>query len=368
MEHNALQAERFLINRALDKRIPINGSLELLPLCNMDCDMCYVRLSRGEMEAKGRLRTVEEWLSIAKEMQKAGTLFLLLTGGEPFLYPGFDRLYLELLKMGFILTINTNGTLIDEKWAEFLSKNKPRRLNVTLYGANEEVYQNLCHYPGGFEKTLRGIRLLKAQGVDVRMNASVTKANVEYMDEILKIADDLGVPVNIDHYMMPGTREREKAYNMQSRMLPKEAASAYVHSLRRDLGEEGFYEKALNIVWERQHAIPQTEEPGRVSCLAGRCTFAINWKGEMRSCVILTNPAMNVFEMGFQRSWEYIAQEISDLRLSSKCTACELRFMCDVCAAGALLETGDFAGTPNYMCEYTKEKYRLMEEYVNERA
>ena len=36
-------AEAALFARAAAGQIPINGSLELTPLCNMNCDMCYVR-------------------------------------------------------------------------------------------------------------------------------------------------------------------------------------------------------------------------------------------------------------------------------------------------------------------------------------
>ena len=81
--------ERSLLQKARQKHIPVIGALELLPLCNMNCDMCYVRLSRSEMERQGRLRTVEEWVRLAEQMQKAGTVFLLLTGGEPLLFPDF---------------------------------------------------------------------------------------------------------------------------------------------------------------------------------------------------------------------------------------------------------------------------------------
>lgn len=112
--------ERSLLQKARQKHIPVTGALELLPLCNMNCDMCYVRLSRSEMERQGRLRTVEEWVRLAEQMQKAGTVFLLLTGGEPLLFPDFKTLYRRLRNLGMILTINTNGTLLDEAWADFL--------------------------------------------------------------------------------------------------------------------------------------------------------------------------------------------------------------------------------------------------------
>ena len=120
--------EKMLVQKAYQRQAPVNGSLELLPLCNMNCDMCYVRLSKAEMEQKGRLRTKEEWIRLAHQMKDAGTLFLLLTGGEPLLFPGFKELYIELQNMGMILTINTNGTLINEEWADFFQKYKPRRM------------------------------------------------------------------------------------------------------------------------------------------------------------------------------------------------------------------------------------------------
>ena len=73
---------------------------------------------RQRWNKKGRLRTKGEWIKLAHQMKDAGTLFLLLTGGEPLLFPGFKEVYIELQKMGMILTINTNGTLIDEEWAD----------------------------------------------------------------------------------------------------------------------------------------------------------------------------------------------------------------------------------------------------------
>lgn len=153
--------EQQMFAMATEKKVPLYGVLELLPLCNLNCDMCYVRMSREEMEEVGRLRTMEEWTKTAEDMMRAGTLFVLLTGGEPLLYPHFRELYQKLRELGMIITINTNGTLIDEAWADFFAENKPRRINITLYGASNETYERLCHYPGGFDKAVNGIRLLR---------------------------------------------------------------------------------------------------------------------------------------------------------------------------------------------------------------
>ena len=52
--------EQQMFAMAAEKKLPLYGVLELLPLCNLNCDMCYVRMSREEMEEVGRLRTMEE--------------------------------------------------------------------------------------------------------------------------------------------------------------------------------------------------------------------------------------------------------------------------------------------------------------------
>lgn len=349
----ASTVERMLLNQASASRTPINGSLELLPLCNMNCDMCYVRLNREEMERQGRLHTAEEWLHVAGQMQRAGVLFLLLTGGEPFLYPEFRYLYMELKKLGMILTINTNGTLIDEDLADFLAKYKPRRVNITLYGADETAYRELCHYPGGFEKTIHGICLLKERGIDVKIGGSLTRTNHQDMTKILDIGDRLDVPVRIDTYMLPATRERSMPYNLQSRLDPEEAAKARVEALRREMGSELFEQYCRKACWEVEHILPENG-PGHMSCLAGKCSFTINWQGEMRPCVIMTEPAVSVFKSGFEDAWKYITEETNKILLSTHCRACHLRPLCRTCAASALLETGRYDGVPEYMCRYTE--------------
>lgn len=215
--------ERQLFAKAARNRIPLYGVLELLPLCNLNCDMCYVHLSKQEMQSQGGLRSVDEWISFAHQMKDAGTLFLLLTGGEPLLFPQFKELYCALKDMGMILTLNTNGTLINEEWAEFFAKNKPRRINITLYGSKNETYENLCHMKDGFDKTIRGIELLKKYKIDVKINGSLVKKNFHDRMEIIDIGEKYDIPVRIDTYMYPSVRERTTPFNFQARLEPKEA-------------------------------------------------------------------------------------------------------------------------------------------------
>lgn len=115
------KAERELRDKAIRERIPFGGSMELIPMCNMHCKMCYVYQNRDEMERQGRILTCDEWLEIIGQARSEGLLFLLLTGGEPLLYPEFKRLYTSLIQMGIIVSVNTNATLINKEWASVTS-------------------------------------------------------------------------------------------------------------------------------------------------------------------------------------------------------------------------------------------------------
>ena len=88
----------FLFNKASGRKIPLNGTFELSPECNFACRMCYVRKTRREILTHDRpMVTLEQWLEIARQARAQGLLYLLLTGGEPFLWPDFWKLYDALM-------------------------------------------------------------------------------------------------------------------------------------------------------------------------------------------------------------------------------------------------------------------------------
>ena len=351
--------ERSLLQKARQKHIPVIGALELLPLCNMNCDMCYVRLSRSEMERQGRLRTVEEWVRLAEQMQKAGTVFLLLTGGEPLLFPDFKTLYRRLRNLGIILTINTNGTLLDEAWADFFATYPPRRINITLYGADAASYDRLCHFPQGFDQTLRAVRLLRARNVDVKISCSVTKKNPQDFSRIFALGKELGVPVHADHYMMPAVRERSLPFDAQVRLHPGDAAALAFQALKLQLDADIFRQYVRESVRRvNDPAFPRGD--GHISCLAGNCSFFINWQSRLFPCVMLSELSAPVFDLGFLAAWETVSAKARNLSLSTKCRQCRFRPICRTCAAASFLETGSYQGAPDYLCRYAEHYYDLL--------
>ena len=154
-----------LYRKAGAAKIPLSGAFELSPLCNFACRMCYVRKTAKDVAESARpiLRT-DQWIRIAEEARDAGMLFLLLTGGEPFLLPDFHALYEKLIGMGLLVSINTNGSLIDDETVAWLKTLPPRRVNITLYGASDETYYALCGVKGAFERVDRAVTALQEAG------------------------------------------------------------------------------------------------------------------------------------------------------------------------------------------------------------
>ena len=352
--------EQALCEKATLMNSPINGILELTPLCNMNCDMCFVRLSSKEIAKKGRLRNGEEWISLAEEIRQAGTLFVLLTGGEPLLHPDFRSIYIALKKMGMILTVNTNGTLIDEEWADFFAQHPPRRINITLYGKDESTYEKLCHYPDGYRRARKAITLLMERHVDVKVNGSITPQNIEDLEGLCSIAKDLHTAWKFDTYMYPASRERSIDFDVKSRLSPEKAAKARVRLMQEK--EQDQFGQAASRLLAMGSAPAGNDIPSPIKCRAGRSSYVINWQGMLRPCIMMSKPEADVSKLGFWAGWEEIVDAVSNIRLSGKCSGCTMREACQTCAACAVLETGAFDGVPEYMCRYTMETLRLLVE------
>lgn len=353
--------EQMLISQADQLKTPISGTLELLPLCNMNCDMCYVKLSNSEIKKKGKLIGADRWITLAEQMKDAGVLFLLLTGGEPLIYPEFQKLYIELQRMGMILTINTNGTLLNTEWANFFHSHKPRRINVTLYGGSEATYTDLCHYPDGYQKTIQALHLLKEYEIDTKINYTVTQKNVQDLEQIIKIAKKLDFPITIDTYMIPINREREQPFNMQSRLHPEDAAYARIKSWKVEMDPRKFALHQKDLLTSVDNVSNQTlKYTNNIYCHAGNSSFTITWDGNMCPCLTLPQISIDVFKSNFKTAWEYIVKETQAIRINTKCADCTYRPTCRTCAACAMAETGSYTGLPEYMCAYAKESYRLL--------
>lgn len=354
--------DEILARRADQTFTPIGGTFELLPLCNMDCKMCYIHQTQKQVLGQGRLLECDEWLSIAKLAKENGVLFLLLTGGEPLLYPEFERLYTTLTTMGFVITVNTNATLLDEYWADIFEAQPCRRLSITLYGKDNETYQQLCNYPAGFTKVMKAAGLLKDKKIPFRFTCSVTPYNLSQLPDIFSIAREFDVPLDVCSYMFPPNRRVDKAPDFV-RLTPSESANVMVNSYAEKYSNQDLCMVAKNTLNQIGKQTDYSQLKG-LTCRAGRSGFWIDWQGNMLPCGMFQKPRINTLEHSFKECWRYIVDETQKLQRSYACEKCEKRAICKTCAAACLTETGYTYGTPQYLCEMTEELIRCCKEIV----
>lgn len=361
----------YLYSKAARQRIPLGGTFELSPVCNFSCHMCYVRKTKAELARLGKREiTADEWIRMGKECRDAGMLYLLLTGGEPFLYLEFRRLYKALHEMGLLLILNTNGTLIDEETVGWLKDRAPSRVNVTLYGASRETYGRVCQNPDGFELAERGITLLKEAGIHVVVTSSIIPENKEDIQQIIEFAHGHGCQANIATYMFPPVRrERESS---DSRLTAEESGRLNVLKQKYRLGDDKFTGAARwmldKIEAEAARAEGDawgTDTSREMQCRAGRSSFWINWEGKMTACGMMDFPVVcDPFQDGFLPCWEKITTEVRRQQVLKGCDGCTKKEICHPCAAIMKAETGSVNEKAPYLCRMTEVSEQVWREQL----
>src|SRR5260370_14946517 len=109
-----------LHQRQTGQRSPMQVSIEVTRRCPLECQHCYNNLPMGDQDARQREMTTEEHFRVLYELVEMGCFWLLYTGGEIFARKDFLEIYTYAKKKGFLITLFTNGTLINEIIADYL--------------------------------------------------------------------------------------------------------------------------------------------------------------------------------------------------------------------------------------------------------
>ena len=347
----------YLFDKASREKTPLGGTFELSPVCNFSCKMCYVRKTQKEVRESERPQmTCKQWLELAEELRKEGMLYLLLTGGEPFLWPDFWELYPKLHEMGFLISINTNGSLITGEIIERLKKYPPTRINLTLYGASDETYEALCQAKGVFQKVDKAITELQKAGIAVKLNCSLTPENAGDLEKIVSYAKEKELLLDIATYMFPPLRRDTSMVGQNERFSPEESAYYNLKRYYLQYGEE-MYIRYLEKLIAGLIAPLGLEEScidpvdGKVRCRAGKASFWITWDGWMTPCGLMNEPKVDVTAQKMKEGWKQLVDVSEKLALSGVCTTCSNNTICHSCAAVAQAETGTVSGIPTYLCQ-----------------
>lgn len=347
-----------ILSEADKKSIPLSGAFELTSRCPLDCKMCYVHRKENDCEAIKQEKDTEWWLRLTEEAKDAGMFMLLLTGGEPLLRKDFEKIYLNAKKNGLLVSVNTNGLLINDSKVKLFADNPPQKLNISLYGASEETYRSLCGNGEAYKKVINAIIRLKESGVNVRINYTVTQYNFRDAGKIYEFAKELKIPVQTVTYMFPPVRAGGEA----DRLSPEDAAKVQFDCNMLNWGEEDFSKRLIAKAKTVMKPVETESGGGNIPCRAGLSTFWVTWDGKMSPCGMMTTPITEITD--FNSAWNCMKESRKKIFLPSECLNCELRNYCDMCAAVSHAETGEFSKVPEYACKKAAYYKKLSNEFI----
>ncbi len=337
----------FLDLKAREKGIPISGQFELTPLCNFDCKMCYVHLTPEQMMNRKAL-TVETWKDLMYQAWKAGMVSATLTGGECLIYPGFDELYLYLQSLGCEVYILTNGFLMDEERIRFFQEHKPRSIQVTLYGWNDDVYE---HVTGkrAFSIVSENVRKAVETGLHVTICITPSEFLGEDVLETIRVAKQIGNDIFINSSLFTPREETGRG-----RMNYQHEAELYVRIYRLLNEMKGIETREIN-----DEKLPPVGGPKHectacgLQCGGGRSSFVIDWKSRMIPCNRLDLIHAYPLRDGFDSAWKTINQQANSWPRVPECEDCPYESVCNTCA-GRMLAFAEPGKQPIDLCKWTK--------------
>ncbi len=327
--------------RSLAKRVPLEASLEVTHRCPLNCQHCYNNLPMGDRTARTSELTVGEYHRLLDEMQQAGVLWVLFTGGEIFGRRDFPEIYKAAKQRGFLITLFTNGTLITQAIADMLTEYRPFAVEITLYGATQETYEGLTQIPGSYDRCIRGIRLLLERGLPLKLKTVPTTINRHEVYEMKRMAEeDFGVEFKYDPLINPRTDCSSSP--LAVRLTPEEAVALEFFDPEREaeyrrLGKSNGVYKSDTVY----------------TCGGGVSAFAIDPTGKISICVIPHQEMYDWRKGTFQDAWDTFLLETRGKKKMrpTRCDACQIRPLCSTCPATAELETGDQESPVEFLCE-----------------
>lgn len=360
------QFREILTDQANINKIPISGQFELTARCNLHCKMCYVCLSETDKDIISRELTAAEWINLAKECQKEGMLYLLLTGGEVFIRPDFREIYEELLKMGLRITIYTNASLVTPEIAKWLGRIPPASMEVSIYGASPQTYQKVTGNPDAFGRTLQGIDLLLAEGINLSLRTTVIQANAIDHDKLVELAEIRNLLLRYGFYISP-RRGIYTGIKDDIRLSPYDIAQYEFHARRtytrvvERMKEKYRIPKETELIDKSEQKNNSVSPDYPFKCDAGKSLFWVTWYGSMTPCAIMEEPAVKPLKIGFANAWKELISLCESIPSCSECSQCLIKDVCWTCPARLKSENGSYEIPAPYLCEWAK----LRNNYLN---
>lgn len=337
------------------KRTPISFDIEITARCNMNCAHCYINLPAGDADAKAQEMSKEEILNIARQAVEMGAVWCLITGGEPLIREDFPEIYMGLKRLGLLISVFTNATLINEEHIALFKKYPPRDIEITVYGVTKETYEAVTRRSDSFEKFMNGLDALTKNGIRIRLKAMAIQVNLHEQQAIAdfcraRTKDYFRFDPQL-HLRFDGNPTRNEEIRAQ-RLTPKQIVALEnsderrISAMRKECNElinEEFTHYGCDHLFH---------------CSAGNGSFNVSYDGRFRLCSSLwaEGATYDLRKGTLKDAWENFVPKVRDMRSQRKeylesCRKCALVNLCLWCPAHAHLETGEMDGSTPYFCE-----------------
>jgi radical SAM protein with 4Fe4S-binding SPASM domain len=348
-------AELKIWDKIASQHVPLDFFLEITARCNNDCRHCYINLPAGDREALRSELTLDEISDIADQAVALGSMFCLLTGGEPLLRKDFPEIYLALKRKGLLISIFTNACLVTEEHIALFKKYPPQYIEVSVYGATEETYERVTRKPGSYAAFRKGLDLLLKSGLKVRLKAMALRSNVHELPEIAEFCRTHGQGGFRFDPMLHLRYDRDPLRNeeiIQERLTPEEIVAI----------EQADEKRAEGLVQNCEHLIFSGDSHRSCNhlfhCGAGTNSFTVSYDGIFRLCADLWHPD-TIYDLRkgtLAEAWNELVPRVRDMTSDSptflsRCLDCPIVNLCFWCPAHAYLECGELDCFVDYYCQ-----------------
>ncbi|HEY0510696.1 MAG TPA: radical SAM protein [Thermoanaerobaculia bacterium] len=282
-----------LMDTAWRRNLLVTVLVELTYRCNLDCFFCYNDVGLG-----GEPLRREQYFQLFAELRDLEVLHLTLSGGEPLAHPDFLLLGARARELGFAVRIKSNGHALRGELARRVRDEvDPFLIETSLHGATAATHDRQTRVPGSFERLLANLAELRALGLRVKLNSTLTAWNEGEIAGMFALADSLGLPLQVDPEVTP----RDDGDRGPLAVAASREGVLRLFRLQAERGRaaEGGSVQAIGV----RSADENVPAPAGKHCGAGSSGLAIDPYGNVYPCVQWRRPVGNLHRQGLREIW-----------------------------------------------------------------